>query len=160
MLPLLLLLVASQAPAVPGETSLVSFCKQGRTSACESLEQVNPKLAAELRAELAKTALRLTTQKSSECTGQTHHIISNPIFNALKGHKTLRGLYAPRDKRFEARAKDKYSHCGYQQWPRDVDKEVIAWLKDRPEAPPDQFIRMLRELYNRPARRERFPNGF
>ncbi|HLL03003.1 MAG TPA: Wall-associated protein precursor [Myxococcaceae bacterium] len=184
MLPLLVLLVAAQVPAVPGETTLVSFCKQGRLSACDALAEVNPRLAAELRAELAKSALRLTAHKaaeeeareteaaeessteaeardeSSDCKGQIHHVISWPIFKELKQHETLRGLYAPRDKRFEAKAKDKESHCGYQQWHRDVDKEVVAWLRDRPRATPEQFMKFLREIYNRPEMRKRFPNGF
>ncbi|HLL03923.1 MAG TPA: hypothetical protein VK539_25280 [Myxococcaceae bacterium] len=113
MLPFLLLLVASQAPAVPGEGTLVSFCKQGRLSACQELAAVNPRKAAEIQAELAKIALSrealrvaeeeardkdgATTDESSEvsataeasdeppnCTGQEHHIISRPIARELK----------------------------------------------------------------------------
>jgi hypothetical protein len=184
MLPLLLLLVTAQTPAVPGETTLVSFCKQGKLSACDALAEVNPSLAAELRADLAKAALLLAAQRAAEeearekgtaevslteaeasdeasdCKGQIHHVISNPIFEALKEHKTLGGLYAPRDKRFEAKAKDKESHCGYQKWHREVDKEVVAWLRARPRATPEQFMKFLREIYNRPEMRKRFPNGF
>jgi hypothetical protein len=48
MLPLLLLLLTAQVPAVPGETTLVSSCKQGLLSACEALKQVNPTRAAEV----------------------------------------------------------------------------------------------------------------
>ena len=184
MLPLLLLLVAAQAPAVPGETTLVSFCKQGRLSACDALAEVNPKLAADLRAELAKSALRLAAQKVAEeaareeeasevsssepdasgeppdCNGQEHHIISRPIARELEKHETLRGQYEPRDERFKTRAKDKKSHCGYQQWHREIDEEVIRWLGDRPRATPEQFMKFLREIYNRPEMRKRFPNGF
>jgi hypothetical protein len=78
----------------------------------------------------------------------------------LEEHETLRGLYKPRDERFKTRAKDKASHCGYQQWHRDVDAEVINWLRDFPRATPEQFLKMLREIYNRPDMLKRFPNGF
>ncbi len=57
VLPLLLLLVATQVPAVPGEGTLVSFCKQGRLSACQELAKIAPEKAARLQADLAKTAL-------------------------------------------------------------------------------------------------------
>jgi hypothetical protein len=181
MLSLLLLLVTAQAPAVPGEGTLVSFCKQGRLSACEALAATEPKLAAELKAELAKSALRLEVQKAAEaeaseqqdasadteasceppnCDGQDHHIISRPIAKELEKHETLRGVYKPRDKRFVATAKDKESHCGYQTWHRKVDAEIIDWLGSRPKATPKQFEQFLREVYNRPELRKRFPNGF
>jgi hypothetical protein len=179
MLQLLLLLVAAQVPAVPGETSLVSFCKQGSLSACKSLREINPRLAAEIEAETAKSALRLAALRAAEeeaqkgedakadedapeppdCKGQNHHVISRPIAKELERHKTLRGLYEPRDERFKTRAKDEESHCGYQQWHRDVDLEVIKWLKDFPKATQKQFEAFLREIYSRPAMRKRFPNG-
>jgi hypothetical protein len=95
-----------------------------------------------------------------DCQGQNHHVISRPIAKALGRHKTLRGLYEPRDRRFEAKAKDKESHCGYQQWHRDVDLEVIRWLRRYEEATPEQFMRMLREIYSREDILKRFPNGF
>ncbi len=103
MLPLLLLLVVSQAPAVPGEGTLVSFCKQRWLTACEELARVNPEKAAEIQKE---------------------------------------------------------SHCGYQEWHRQVDAEVIKWLKNQEKATPEQFMKMLRDIYNRPEMLKRFPNGF
>jgi hypothetical protein len=183
VLPLLLLLVTAQVPAVPGETTLVAFCKQGKLSACEALRQVNPRLVAQLEAEAAKSALGLEALKVAEeeakeeeeakadedtepapeppnCQGQNHHVISRLIARELERHSTLRGLYAPRDERFKARAKDEESHCGYQQWHREVDREVIKWLRDFPKATQRQFEAFLREIYNRPAMRKRFPNGF
>jgi len=182
MLSLLILLITAQgAPAVPGEGTLVSFCKQGRLSACEELAKINPGKAAEIQAGLAKTALRLKVlrvaeeearekedaeaEESSEssgeppnCNGQDHHVISRPISEALKEHENLSGLYKPRDKRFVA--KDKESHCGYQDWHRKVDREVIEWLTNNKRATPEQFMKMLREIYNRRDMRRRFPNGF
>jgi hypothetical protein len=136
MLPLLLLLVAAQVPAVPGEGTLVSFCKQGRLSACQELAKLNPEKAAEIQADLAKAALSqkalrvaeeearekedAKTEESSRteasdaeasdeppnCKGQEHHIISRPIAEQLEQHETLRGLYKSRDERFKTRAKD------------------------------------------------------
>ncbi|HLL52960.1 MAG TPA: hypothetical protein VK447_05400 [Myxococcaceae bacterium] len=94
-----------------------------------------------------------------ECGGQLHHVISKPIAKALSRHRILRGLYTERDPRFVTRAADKASHNGYQQWHRDVDKEVISWLTDHPEATIHQFEAKLREIYNRPAIRARFPDG-
>src|SRR5687767_12462806 len=66
MLPLLLVLVASQVPAVPGEGTLVSFCKQGRLTACQELAKVNPQKATELQAELAKAARSLEALRAAE----------------------------------------------------------------------------------------------
>jgi hypothetical protein len=171
----------------PGETTIVSFCKQGRLSACKELAQVDPQQAAQIQADLAKAALSREALKVAEeearekedskaeesssseaessdeppkCKGQEHHIISRLIAEELERHPTLRGLYKPRDKRFKTRAKDKDSHCGYQDWHRKVDAEVIQWLKDKRDATPEQFMKMLREIYNRRDMVERFPDGF
>ncbi|WP_225410854.1 hypothetical protein [Stigmatella hybrida] len=59
-----------------------------------------------------------------------------------------------------AKAKDESSHCGYQEWHRKVDKEVIDWLDKYPQATPEQFMRFLREIYKRPDMLKRFPRGF
>jgi hypothetical protein len=190
MLPLLLLLTIAQVPAVPGEGTLVSTCKQGRLTACQELAKIWPEKAAEIQAELAKTALsgealRIAGEEAREkedteanessesesagsdasdeppnCKGQSHHIISRPIAEELEKHGTLRGLYKPRDERFKTRAKDENSHCGYQQWHRKVDDEVIAWLRRELRATPEQFMKMLHEIYKRPDMVKRFPNGF
>jgi hypothetical protein len=95
-----------------------------------------------------------------DCQGQNHHVISRPIAKKLKDHDTLGGLYEPRDERFVARAKDRESHCGYQNWHREVDREVIQWLRDFPKATRKEFESFLREIYNRPEMRQRFPHGF
>jgi hypothetical protein len=180
MLALLLLLAASQAPAVPGEGTLVSICKQGRLSACQELAKLYPEKAAQVQAEIAKNALRVAALKAAEeeaqekenakadeasdeppnCKGQEHHIISRPIAEALEKHQNLRGMYKPRDERFKTRAIDRDSHCGYQEWHRKVDAEVIDWLEKFPNASPKQFMEMLREIYRRPELLRRFPNGF
>jgi hypothetical protein len=58
-----------------------------------------------------------------------------------------------------ARAKDEQAHCGYQQWHRDVDEEVIGWLKANSKATPQTFMAKLRDIYSRPSMTERFPDG-
>jgi hypothetical protein len=95
-----------------------------------------------------------------DCQGQNHHVISRPIAKALEKHETLGGLYEPRDERYVAKAKDKESYCGYQKWHRDVDLEVIEWLRRFAKATPEQFMNKLREIYNRKDMLKRFPNGF
>ena len=69
-------------------------------------------------------------------------------------------MYEPRDGRFKAKAKNKESHCGYQSWHRELDLEVMKWLRRRDNATPKEFESFLREIYNRPELRKRFPNGF
>lgn len=95
-----------------------------------------------------------------DCKGQEHHVISRPIARALEEHDTLSGLYEPRDPRFVTKAKDEKSHCGYQQWHREVDREVIQWLLRHRKATKEQFEAYLREIYSRSGLRERFPHGF
>ncbi|HLL54900.1 MAG TPA: hypothetical protein VK447_15200 [Myxococcaceae bacterium] len=100
------------------------------------------------------------TGASGECSGQLHHVISKPIAAKLEKHGTLGGHYTARDPRFVTRAADEASHNGYQQWHRDSDKEVIDWLNEHEAATPVEFESKLREIYNRPDMRARFPDGF
>jgi hypothetical protein len=174
MLALLLVLVVSQVPCAQGEPSVACHCKQGRVNACEALRVTHPKLADAIESALlavkleeqaanaaeAKAESSASAPEPPDCKGQWHHVISRPIAKALERHITLRRLYKPRDPRFVAQAKDEKSHCGYQQWHRDVDQEVTDWLGDNKNATPEQFERFLREIYRRPPMRERFPHGF
>ena len=109
---------------------------------------------------VAKTLSEALGSPEPPCKGQEHHLISRPIAKALEDHATLKGLYKPRDPRFVLRAKDEQSHCGYQQWHRAVDKEVIQWLDESPGATHQDFMNTLREIYSRPAMQARFPHGF
>ena len=179
----LLFVLLTQLPCLPDESSVVCHCKAGMLSACAALSQENPQQAAEILAQLeraaalakvaeeegqkAEAALEAEARAAAadcsepkECKGQLHHIISRPIAKALEDHKALRGLYKPRDPRFVARAVDEKSHCGYQEWHRKVDAEVVKWLEDNRTATSKQFEALLREIYNRPLMRARFPNGF
>jgi hypothetical protein len=99
-------------------------------------------------------------QEASGPSGQLHHPISKKIARKLEEHDTLRGHYTERDPRFVTRAADKDSHNGYQQWHRDIDDEVIDWLDRYKKATPEEFEDFLRQIYNRPEMRARFPNGF
>jgi hypothetical protein len=183
-----LMLMLAQAPAqlqcTAGETSLVCHCKAGLESACTILQQVQPETFARLRETLSVVQearkLEAATQasqaetsqaetqhpadsasyESTECKGQQHHVISRPIAKELDDHKTLGGLYQPRDPSFVTRAVDEKAHCGYQHWHRSVDSEVIKWLQRHPNATPKQFEAELRRIYSRPDLQARFPNGF
>jgi hypothetical protein len=172
-----LLMLLSQVPCGPFDLTVVCNCKQGVVSACEALRTTSPELAkqAEAAAQAAVVAqgIKKTTEalqaegesspaspEPPECKGQLHHVISRPIAKALEEHDTLRGYYKPRDPRFVTRAVDEQAHCGYQQWHRDVDKEVIKWVDDHRQATPKQFEAFLRQIYSRPDMRTRFPHGF
>jgi hypothetical protein len=110
---------------------------------------------------LAMVAQRLTGGPAKpQLTGQLHHPISKRIAQALERHATLRGHYTERDPRFVTRAADKDSHNGYQKWHREIDDEVIKWLDDFDDVTPQEFEAFLRSIYNRPAMRARFPDGF
>ncbi|WP_224368555.1 Wall-associated protein precursor [Hyalangium versicolor] len=118
-------------------------------------EEESSEEAEETEAEAASAS-----PEPPQCTGQKHHVISRPIAKALARHETLRGLYKPRDPRFVTQARSKRAHCGYQYWHRDVDREVIEWLRTHKEASAEEFEAFLRELYSRSALRWRFPHGF
>jgi len=189
MLSALLVVLLTQVPCVPGETSLVCHCKQGMVSACVTLAGEDARKAAQVLDEVVealegleqaawmagkgdenkKKQLQAAAEALSQplgssepphCKGQEHHLISRPIAKKLKEHPTLKGLYKPLDPRFVARAKDEQAHCGYQEWHRKVDEEVIDWLDEYPNATPKEFLDKLRDIYSRPEMRERFPHGF
>lgn len=185
MLSGLLLTFLAQAACIPGETTLVCSCKAGMVSACVVLAAEDTRKAAQVldqvqaaleqvsqmegrrdedeakRLETVAEALsrELGDSEPPHCKGQEHHLISRPIAKELAEHPTLRGLYNARDPRFVARAKDGPSHCGYQQWHRDIDAEVIGWLKRNVNATPKAFMDKLRDIYSRPEMKARFPNG-
>ena len=189
MLSSLLLMVLTQVACTPGETSLVCGCKQGMVTACVALvgddalkaarvlDEVEASLEAleqasrmagkgdenekqQLQAAAESLSQALDSSEPPQCNGQEHHLISRPIAKRLSKHPTLKGLFKSRDPRFVAEAKDEQAHCGYQEWHRQVDKEVIAWLEEFPKATLKQFMDKLREIYSRPEMRARFPNGF
>ena len=183
MLSLLVLLLVTQVPCTPNDSTLACYCKQAKVSACVALRGTDPKLADEIErqlvqaARIAEAAREQAEAESSEateseeqastdapeppdCTGQKHHVISRPIARVLEEHKTLRGLYKPRDQRFVAQAKDKEAHCGYQEWHRKLDEEISQWLRDHGKATAAEFEKFLREVYSRKELRARFPNGF
>ncbi len=166
---------ATALPCLPGEPSVNCCLKKFPLTPEESCGVPAAKaltllqameMAAESAREEAEEAEEAEEQVSSaapeppDCKGQEHHVISRRIARALEDHQVLRGMYQPRDERFVAQARDEQAHCGYQQWHRDVDREVIAWLQRQRNATPKEFEAFLRDLYNRSALRERFPHGF
>lgn len=131
----------------------------------EILEQASWKAGEEEKQQQLQTAAEslsqsLASSEPPQCKGQQHHLISRRIAKGLSRHPTLKGLYEPRDSRLVSRAKDEQSHCGYQEWHRNVDEEVVNWLEQFPQATPKQFMDKLREIYGRPEMKARFPNGF
>lgn len=140
---------------------------EGALEALEALDQAAPMAGREdankkkqLQVAAESLSRSLGSSEPPDCKGQEHHLISRPIARALEKHLRLKGLYKPRDPRFVARAKDESSHCGYQQWHRDVDEEIINWLSDNADATPREFMDKLREIYGRPEMRARFPHGY
>jgi hypothetical protein len=93
-------------------------------------------------------------------TGQIHHGVSTKIGNVISDHPSLAGKFFPRDSRYVTQAKDLLSHIGYQRWHRDLDKEVIGWLRVNDDATPEMFDSYLRGRYSMPDLVHRFPNGF
>ncbi|HSP79591.1 MAG TPA: hypothetical protein VLQ93_13730, partial [Myxococcaceae bacterium] len=87
-----------------------------QAAAMESVVQaVEPQEASRQQAEEVADSEARTSSGAPEppdCKGQLHHIISRPIAKALEEHRTLRGLYKPRDERFITRGKDEKAHCG------------------------------------------------
>lgn len=173
MLSVLLLLVMTQVACVPGDSTAICDCKQGKPSGCAALDtQKAAEIAQALRVlkaaeeEQAAKAAGTSAEASSDapeppdCKGQQHHIISKPIFKELDDHPTLMGVYTPRDPRFVTRAVDEAAHCGYQDWHRKVDAEVAEWLRTFRSATARDFEAYLRSIYNRPDMRKRFPLGF
>ena len=170
MLSFVLSLLLTQLACVPGDTTTICYCKQGVVSACEVLQVTEPEVYRAI--EAARAVLKLEEsvreaeethkeQNASSCDeGEPPHIISKRIAQALARHKTLKGRYEARDPRFVSRAKDEESHCGYQSWHRQLDREVADWLDRNQDVTAKQFEAYLREIYKRPELLKRFPHGF
>ncbi|HYO51426.1 Wall-associated protein precursor [Archangium sp.] len=167
----LLMVLLTQQPATPGDAWVECLCERETQQeravleALELLERFAPR--AKVEEEVSKKADAATNaavaadcSEPKECKGQLHHVISRPIAKELGKHETLRGQYKERDPRFVTRAVDEEAHCGYQEWHQKVDAEVIQWLKDHRNATLKQFEAFLRQIYDRPAMRARFPHGF
>ncbi|KFA89690.1 hypothetical protein [Archangium violaceum] len=166
----LLVLLLTQLPSTPDPTPVECLCDPEARVVEAAMEAV--KLVEKLssrNSEVEKVIRKgddilqdvaADCSEPIQCTGQLHHIISRPIAKALAKHRTLKGQYKARDKRFVSRAVDEKAHCGYQQWHRDVDKEVVEWLERNGTTTAKEFEAFLREIYNRPDMLARFPHGF
>jgi hypothetical protein len=116
--------------------------------------------------ELAEETVEETAARIARITGvhapngQNHHLLTNKVMRALDKHRTLRGVFKRDDKRFQYLAKDAEAHKGYDEWHREIDDEVVNWIKDRnnAEATPKEFIRYLHDYYQAPRQSRRIPN--
>jgi hypothetical protein len=174
-------------PCVPGDSTVVCKCKQGTPAVCAELAKVDPEalkgiLRLAAMAQAAQESGKANSKEKSadvvdaggcgsgqdpndddakqKCTGQLHHIVGMTVWKTLEVHRLLRGHYTYRDPRFVARAKDLQAHGGWQEWHRAIDSEIKAWIQKFTQATPEEFEAFLREVYNRPELRARFPNGF
>ncbi len=91
--------------------------------------------------------------------GQLHHAISRKVIRELEKHVKLVAKYVFQDARFVTRAKDKISHWGYQKWHRELDDDIVNWLRGHGEAEEKQFETFLKKRYRQADLRERFPDG-
>jgi hypothetical protein len=69
----------------------------------------------------------------------------------------LRGIFHREHPRFKALAANLRSHNGYQGWHKNLDDRAVEWLEARPNATPEQSLRMMQREYQRPDIRYRFP---
>lgn len=90
--------------------------------------------------------------------GQMHHLLSKKVLRALERHDKLKGVFNREDPRFKYQALDTDSHKGYQRWHRQYDAEVANWIDTRPKATPQQFVKFLNEIHQRPEIKARIPN--
>jgi RHS repeat-associated protein len=134
----------------------------GIHDAWEAYENGNESLGDELSGELFGAGLvGLLGGKKFGCkpTGQNHHAISNPVHRALQQHPNLRGAYTARDPRFVTQALDLDAHNGWQTWHRELDAEVATWIRNNQGATQQDFENYLRQRYNQPDLKKKFPNG-
>jgi hypothetical protein len=100
----LLMLLLTQQPATAGETLLECLCEREtreERAVLDVMEWFAPRAKTEEEASqkadsVAEAAVAPDCSEPKDCKGQLHHIISNPIANALEIHRTLRGLYKAR----------------------------------------------------------------
>jgi RHS repeat-associated protein len=90
-------------------------------------------------------------------TGQLHHLLSNPVMRALKGHPKLFKAFERNDSRFIYRAANAAAHRGYQTWHRVIDKDMVEWIQRNTTATRSDFIHKLQSIYDDPEIRWRIP---
>jgi len=106
-------------------------------------------------AALMRTEVKVVTKGR-----QMHHPISDAVHKELEKHKNLRGKYKHRDERYEALARDEKSHKGLQRWHRDLDNEIVAWIRKNRDATEETFEAWLRRRYSKKDLTKRFPTSF
>jgi hypothetical protein len=71
----------------------------------------------------------------------------------------LKGKYRYRDPRFQASAINYDAHHGYEEWHRQLDKEVAEWIERNDDATEARFEAWLRWRYRQSDLKRRFPDG-
>jgi hypothetical protein len=141
--------------------ALISLARGDYVGAGLSLLSVIPLYgdAAGKGGKLARRAAKYADEAAAAARGQLHHAISKRVHDALQNHPVLRDAYRRRDPRLVTRAADKQAHYGYQRWHVELDAEVVKWIEDNKKATVGEFEKFLRELYDRPDMKKRFPEG-
>jgi hypothetical protein len=157
---------AGLVPFIPAGAGKAAKALAGQADKLdEAIETVKAARAADQAEEAAKFAKPQAADAAKAVdalTGQIHHIISAKVHRALQDHKTLSDAYRRRDPRLVTQAADKAAHFGYQKWHRDLDAEVVRWLRDtvNENATVEDFEAWLRWRYSQPDLAARFPDGF
>jgi len=94
---------------------------------------------------------------ATAAAGQSHHILSNPITNALNNHPTLRGLLDRAGSTVQALTET--AHKGYQTWHRAIDSTMVQWLNNNPNATEHHFWQQMYNQYSTPDMIARFGQG-
>jgi RHS repeat-associated protein len=118
------------------------------------------KKATEVVAKISKVAKETKILRNFvKLTGQVHHLISNRVLAAMKSHKALSAGADAMRARLKKQAVDLAAHNGYQKWHRDLDDEIVSWIRNHENATEDEFLRYLDGVYNRPEIKSRFPGN-
>jgi hypothetical protein len=134
---------ASFIPFVPGSYSAKAFRAINNTSH----DAIRSSSFSHLK---NPNATKVVIQK----TGQFHHIFSKKVMDEINLHDKIQGLINRKDIIIQAQTKE--VHQGYEGWHRELDKEIVEWLRKNKTKDVDEFMEFLRERYNQPDLIERF----
>lgn len=87
---------------------------------------------------------------------QNHHLISNPIVDALD-RVGIDGL-ALRNRRSLQYSSAPGQHIGYEKWHMAVDDEVVNFIGSTRNISEKSLLRFMHDLYQRPDIAKRIPN--
>jgi len=93
-----------------------------------------------------------------ELMGQSHHILSINLIDALNKHDILNDIFGRDDMVVQAR--DLASHRGFQEWHLSYDNEIVSWLVKNKTVGSKEFLNYLRNLYETSEMQYRFPDAW